>query len=116
MTVALYMDVQVNKSIGEGLRARGIDVLRAQDDGHEETPDRELLDHAASLGRVLVTFDKDFLVEAHRRQLENVRFCGIVFSRQNQVETGQWIAELEILATCLDAHDVADRVIDVPLH
>ena len=44
-----------------GLRRRGIDVLTAQDAGRCGTPDPDQLTFAAAEGRVLVTFDTDFL-------------------------------------------------------
>lgn len=115
MSLAFYMDVQVNKSIADGLKLRGIDVLRAQDDGQGETPDPELLDRASELNRVLVTFDADFLIEAQRRQYAGRDFFGIVFSRQTQVVTGQWIADLELLAICLEPDDVRNLVTYLPL-
>lgn len=33
MTVRLYMDVHVPRSVTDALRAHGVDVLTAQDDG-----------------------------------------------------------------------------------
>ncbi len=115
MTLAFYFDVQVNKSIADGLRDRGIDVLRAQDDDFDERPDSEVLDRATELNRLVVTFDKDFLVEAHRRQFAGIEFPGIVFSRQSQVEPGQWITELELIAGCLTAEDTQNQVVYLPI-
>ena len=40
MAHALYMDTCVESAITNGLRARGVDVLTTQEDGHAETPDR----------------------------------------------------------------------------
>jgi predicted nuclease of predicted toxin-antitoxin system len=82
MTLVFYMDVQVHGSITNGLRSRGVDVLTAQEDGFDETPDDEVLNRATALGRVLVTYDHDFLVETHERQLAGMDFAGIVFSHQ----------------------------------
>jgi len=53
LSVALYMDVHVRAEVTDGLRARGVDVLTAQEDGTAELDDPELLDHATALGRVL---------------------------------------------------------------
>jgi predicted nuclease of predicted toxin-antitoxin system len=109
------MDVHVNKTIAEGLRLRGVDVLRAQEDGRGEATDPELLDRATTLNRVMVTFDTDFLQEARRRQYAGQAFSGIVYSRQSQVEIGQWIEDLELMARCLEPDDVRDRVTFLPL-
>jgi len=45
------------------LRLREIDVLTAQEDGSTELDDGRLLNHAAELGRVLVSQDEDLLRE-----------------------------------------------------
>ena len=55
MSIKLYMDVHVKRAVTEGLRLRQVDVLTAQEDGAAELSDAELLDRAASLGRVLFT-------------------------------------------------------------
>jgi predicted nuclease of predicted toxin-antitoxin system len=62
-----YFDENVPGAIVEGLRQRGIDVLTAQEDGFDETPDPLVLDRAGELGRVLFTRDDDFLREAAAR-------------------------------------------------
>jgi predicted nuclease of predicted toxin-antitoxin system len=70
VSVQFYFDVHVYGPAYEQLLARGVDVLRVQDDGRAEVADPDLLDRATELGRVIVTFDDDFLAEAHRRQDE----------------------------------------------
>lgn len=56
------MDVHMPLAITEALRRRGVDVLRAQDDGNERTEDPVLLDRSAELQRAIFTHD-DFLHE-----------------------------------------------------
>lgn|SRR6185503_9311232 len=79
MSVRLYMDVHVRRSVTNGLRLRGIDVLTAQEDGAGEVDDADLLDRAAELGRVLFTQDEDLLVEAKRRQESDQPFAGVIY-------------------------------------
>jgi len=67
MSVRLYMDVHVRRTVTAGLRLRGVDVMTAQEDGAGELLDPELLDRATELGRVLFTQDDDLLREAKRR-------------------------------------------------
>jgi predicted nuclease of predicted toxin-antitoxin system len=62
------MDVHVPAAITRALRRSGIDVLTAQEDGTAELDDPALLDRAGELGRIVFTRDRDFLVEAVRRQ------------------------------------------------
>ena len=66
MSVAFYMDEHVDFAITAGLRRRGVDVLTVHDDGFDHTDDIVILDHAMNIGRVKVTQDADFLVEAVR--------------------------------------------------
>ena len=62
MSVALYMDQHIPRGITTTLRARGVDVLTAYEDGASELDDSALLDRATELGRVLFTRDHDFLL------------------------------------------------------
>jgi len=64
MSVSLYMDVHVHRAITSALRLRGVDVMTAQEDGHQEASDTDLLDRATALGRVLFSQDDDLLAEA----------------------------------------------------
>lgn len=61
MPLGLYMDVHVPRSVTNGLRRRGVDVLTAQEDGAAEFTDPQLLDRATELGRAFYTQDDDLL-------------------------------------------------------
>lgn len=115
MTLAFYMDVHVPGSITNGLRLRSIDILTAQEDGFDDAPDDELLNRATAMGRVLVTYDHDFLIETHERQLAGINFAGIIFSHQEQVELGRWIDEMELIAVCFKPDEIRNRVEYLPL-
>ncbi len=60
MPVQLYLDVHVDKAIHDQLHLRGVDVLRAQDNGAAEMTDEELLQRAMELGRIIFTQDIRF--------------------------------------------------------
>ena len=109
------MDVQVPGPITKGLTLRGVTVLTAQEDGTDRLPDPDLLDRASQLGYVLVTLDKDFLVEAARRQAAAEPFAGVVYGPQQKLTIGQCVDDLELLAKLLYAQDVASRVEYLPL-
>lgn len=53
MPVKLYMGHNVPRAITDGLKARGSDIITAFEDGTSEFEDRDLLDRATELGRVL---------------------------------------------------------------
>ena len=115
MSLKLYFDVHVRSSIRNGLRKAGIDVITAQLDGTAELPDRQLLDRATELGRVLFTHDKDFLQEAAQRQNSGIPFAGLVYARQGGASIGQYIGDLRLLAEVYDSHEMENRVEYLPL-
>jgi predicted nuclease of predicted toxin-antitoxin system len=116
VSVPLYFDVHVPSAIADELRLRGVDVLRAQDDGAAELEDSDLLDRATRHGRLLFTQDRDFLREATRRFRtgEEVLF-GIVFAHQMNISIGECIIDLEIIAKNSDPVDWYNRVEHLPL-
>lgn len=115
MAVPLYMDVHVPRPVTDSLRDRGVDVRTAQEDKRREISDPELLTRAAELGRLLFTFDDDFLQEAHRRQREGHLFQGLVYTRPEQATIGTCVADLELIATVLDVDEVQNRILYLPL-
>ncbi|SRR6266511_1557692 len=115
MSLKLYMDVHIPRSITEGLRLRSVDVLTAQDDGAQRLPDPDLLDRATQLGRVLFSQDEDLLQEAARRQQASEAFAGVAYTHQLRLTIGKIIADLELLATVYQPEDMVNRVEYLPL-
>jgi hypothetical protein len=74
------MDVHIPRPITLGLRARGIDILTAQEDGADRMSDPHLLNRATQLGRVLFTFDSDLLKRAAECQASGDPFSGVIFA------------------------------------
>jgi hypothetical protein len=109
------MDEHVRRAVTLGLRRLGIDVVTVQEDGLTGADDVAVLDRAQALGRVAFTQDRDFLVEAARRQQAQLPFAGIVYAHQQVVGIGQCIHELELLAGVYDPPDMADTVVHLPL-
>jgi predicted nuclease of predicted toxin-antitoxin system len=110
MAVALYMDVHVPRPITYGLRLRGVDVLTAQEDGTAQLSDAQLLDRAKELRRIMVTSDKDFLIEASQRQAEGLPFTGVVFIHFSDISIGRCINSLSVYALAGDQEDFMNRV------
>jgi hypothetical protein len=115
MPISYYMDVHVPRSITLGLRMRHIDVLLAQEDSAERLSDSDLLDRATQLGRAVLTFDSDFLVEGVRRQKANIPFAGIVFAHPLRNSIGACIDDLEAIAKAGQAEEIANQIIFLPL-
>lgn len=114
MTLKLYMDHHVPRSITIGLRQRGIDVLTAFEDGAHEMLDPDLLDRASTLGRVLFTRDDDLLTEATRRQRAGIPFGGVIYAHQQAVSIGQAVHDLEYIALAGLSADVENQVLYLP--
>jgi Domain of unknown function (DUF5615) len=115
MTVALYVDEHVDSAITRGLRRRGVDVLTVQEDGRRKTPDPIILDRALALGRVMVTQDRHFLREAHRRQAAGEPFAGVANAPQDPKLIGRYVTDLELVAKVDEPADWTDRVQYLPL-
>jgi len=115
MPIPLYMDVHVQKSVTVALQLRGVSVLTAQEDGTTTLEDRDLLDRATQLGRVLFTRDDDFLAEAAHYQTVGIPFAGVVYAHPLYVTIGRCIDDLELLAKVYDPPDMASRVVYLPL-
>lgn len=115
MSLLLYMDAHVPAAVIDGLRRRGIDCLTAQEDNAEQLDDTDLLTRATAAGRALFTQDKDFLIEAARRQQAGEHFAGIIFSPQLNTSIGQMVKDLEVVAQVYDPSDMVDCVEYLPL-
>lgn len=115
MAIKLYMDHNVPRSIIEGLRTRGINMIVAFEDGTSDLDDSELLDRATNLECVLFTRDYNFLQEATRRQRQGIVFNGIIYAHQLRVSIGKCISDLEVIAKVGEPEDLRNRVQFLPL-
>ncbi|MCC7264756.1 MAG: DUF5615 family PIN-like protein [Candidatus Latescibacteria bacterium] len=115
MALAFYMDHHVPRSITDGLRLRGVEVLTAFEDGSAELPDPELLDRAGAVNRVLFTHDDDLLAEAAGRQATGIPFSGLVYAHPLRISIGACIRDLELLACTASPADLLNQVCFLPL-
>jgi hypothetical protein len=114
MPVALYMDQHVPGPITRQLRRRGVDVLTALEDGHDRTPDDELLEHIAAIGRVLFTHDIRFEALAESWQRQGKPFAGLIFAHPLRGTIGQLVRDLELIAKATDPVDWLNKVERLP--
>ena len=115
MSLRLYFDVHVHGAVANQLRLRGIDVLTSQEDNHDEAEDPVVLDRATDLGRLVVTFDDDFLREAHRRQRDGIEFSGVIYEHLLNIRVGQLVTDLQLVAETMDAGELQNQVLYLPL-
>lgn len=115
MAVAFYIDHHIPRAITDGLRLRGVDCITALEDNAAEMDDPDLLDRATGLGRALVTSDKDFLIEAEKRQAQGVEFAGVIYTHPLRVSVRACIDDLEIIAKAGEPEDLTNRLQFLPL-
>lgn len=94
---------------------RGVNVLIAQTDGTTRMPDPELLDRATSLSRILVTHDKDLLIEGTARQAAHKFFAGIIFAHPLHITLRRCIDDLELAAKICKPEEMANRILFLPI-
>ena len=104
----------VHRAITTGLRLRDVDVLTAQEDGHQTDDDDRLLDRATELQRVLFTQDEDLLAEAKYRQVEGVQFAGVIYAHQLRITIGRCVQDLELIVKAGEPEEIANRVEYLP--
>ncbi|MGA1622792.1 MAG: DUF5615 family PIN-like protein [Synechocystis sp.] len=114
MAVALYMDVHIPQAITEQLRRRGIDVMTAFEDNAQELPDDQLLLRVTQLNRVLFTQDIRFRVLAETWQSEGKQFSGLIFGHQLGGTIGQFVRDLELIATASEPDEWMNMVEYIP--
>lgn len=115
MSLLLYMDHHVDVRITAGLRLRGCDVLTSFEDRYDRRSDSELLARATEVGRVVFTFDQDFLGIANDWQAAGRRFVGLVFGRTQGLSVGEAVRDLELILQVVSPAEIENSVIWVPL-
>jgi len=112
--VSFYLDAHVPWPITKGLMDRGVDVLTVQQDHHERYDDGRLLERAATLGRVLVTLDKDFRTIVAAAQEQGRSIAGVV-AISRKLSYRQCIDDLEMIAKCSEPSEWQDKITFLPL-
>ncbi|HEY84007.1 MAG TPA: DUF5615 family PIN-like protein [Chloroflexi bacterium] len=85
--IRLYLDEDtINRALIKALRARSIDILSAKEAGLIGIPDETHLEYAASLNRVVLTFNTRDFARLHTEYLSTGRsHAGIIVSDQAQL-------------------------------
>lgn len=112
--LSFYMDHHVHRSITEGMRRRGIDVITAFEDGREEADDEALLERATALDRILVSQDDDLLEIAALWQRSSREFAGVAYAIQQHIDIGGTIEYLELIAHLKTADEMRNNVEYIP--
>lgn len=105
-----FADQHVHAATVTGLRRRGMDLVTAQDRAQCGVDDDVLLTSATGEGRLMLTYDTDFL-RIHREWLQSGKsHAGIVFWHGNQLPIGEAIRRIVDYAQHTDPADAANMV------
>jgi predicted nuclease of predicted toxin-antitoxin system len=103
----IYADENIERSIIEGLRRRGIEVVSVSELGYYGKPDEFHLEKALELKAVILTHDIDFLLIA---SAPGVIHQGIIYSHSKNVSVGECIRGIELIVTVLSAKDMENHI------
>ncbi len=108
MTDALrfYMDQHFPGPVSRALARRNIDVLTAQDADRCGLPDVDQLAFATAEGRVLVTFDPDFVAVHH----SGMKHAGIAWCPERKHSVGELVKALLLLHGVLRPDEMCNHL------
>ena len=104
--IRFFLDQHQSNALAAGLRAPGIDVLTAHEAGRCGLPDADQLAFATAEGRVIVTFDTDFLT-LHGAGVSHAR---IAWCPATKYPVGQLIDTLVLVHGVLTADEMVNNV------
>lgn len=109
------MDVHIPQAVTEQLRRRNVDVLTAIEDSAAQFEDEAMLIRATELQRLLVTQDIRFCTRAETWQAMGRHFAGLAFAHQLSITIGQFVTDLELIATASGDEECDDQIFRLPL-
>ena len=101
-----YLGEHIPKGVVEGLRRRGVDVLTVQKADRSGDSDKKQSAFATREGRVLVTFDDDFL----RLDASGIPHTGVVFSQTGRRTVGELIESLMLIANVIEPNEMKNHI------
>jgi hypothetical protein len=104
--IRYFFDHNMWGSVTAGLRRFGIDVQTAEEAGLAEDDDPALLSFATAQGRMLVTFDKDFL----RWHATGMAHAGIAWCPLTKYRIGPLIDQLRLVHGVFTAAEVENHL------
>jgi predicted nuclease of predicted toxin-antitoxin system len=109
----LASDADVHGEIIRGLRRRipQVDLVRVQDAFAESTPDPEILAWAASENRVVITNDRNTMLElAYRRVSAGESVPGII-ATTNRQSIGSAIDDISLIAEYMPEDEIRNQIV-----
>lgn len=108
MRIKLYLDEDVDISLAQALRQKGINVLTTQEACKKRLSDAEQLEFAVNTKRAILTHNKrDFTLLHKNYMLEGNEHYGIILSDQRPI--GEMLRGLSRLVFSLTAEQMKNR-------
>ena len=101
-----YLDENVPIEVARQLQAREIDVVTVRDLGLLGDEDVQHLQRASEMGRVLCTYDTDYVLLAAEGQAHS----GIVLGQPELHCIGAWVKWLALMHAVYEPEDMQNRV------
>lgn len=115
MSLSFYFDQHVPRPVASGPRRGGIDVVTAEADDRKGLDDELLLERATTLGRIMVSNDRDFLVITARWMRNGRHFAGLAFLTSQDIPYRKMIEDLMLVGEAYGAEEMVDHVEYLPL-
>jgi hypothetical protein len=114
--IRFQADADVHHTVVVAVRRRepAIDFASAADSGLEGVPDPDVLEIAASQGRILITHDRRTMLEHFRRRLEEGKASPGVFLVSQFAPLGPVVDALVIVWAASDAPEWRNQVHHLP--
>lgn len=106
-----YMDENVPTAVAEQLVRHGIDAVSVKNLAALGDSDINHLRRATEMGRMLCTYDADFI----RIAAQELNLSGIAFAQQYQTNVGSWVKALRALHARMTAEEAVGQVVFLSL-
>ena len=112
MSIRLYIDEDsMDRALVRALRARGVDVATAWEEGMIERKDAEHLNYATEQGRVLYSFNQEDFYRLHTTYLaQGKSHAGIILARQQHYSVREQMRRLLGLIATKSADEMKNWV------
>lgn len=104
--IRLYFDENVETTVADQMRARGIECVTVRDLGLLGDTDESHLQRATAMGFVLCTYDSDY----PRLHAEGFPHAGMVFAKELTTTIGDWVRGLELICGAMTADEMKNHI------
>ena len=104
--ISLYFDEGVQVAVAEQMRQRRIDAVSVRDLDLRGDTDNSHLRRASEMGRVVCTYDFDFV----RLHNQGIQHNGIIIAQHFDTTVGDWVRGLELLCGVYRAEEMVNRI------